>query len=79
MWWVSPTYAQSRQAFRMFMSAARAGGAEQAFRKVSESEMRIEFVNGAAMTFKTADNPDSLRGEGLAGGSRTLPEARPGR
>ena len=65
MWWVSPTYAQSRQAFRMFMSAARAGGAEQAFRKVSESEMRIEFVNGAAMTFKTADNPDSLRGEGL--------------
>jgi hypothetical protein len=64
-WYVSPIYSQSKMAFRTFLTAARRGRAEAAFKGVSLTEMRIEFVNGAAMTFKSADNPDNLRGEGL--------------
>lgn len=64
-WYVSPIYGQGKMAFRTFLSAAHKGRAEGAFKNVSHSEMRIEFVNGAAMTFKSADNPDNLRGEGL--------------
>jgi phage FluMu gp28-like protein len=65
-WWVAPVYSQSLMAYRKLSSAARAGGAELAFKKKSDSEMRIEFINGSAMTFKSADKPDNLRGEGLA-------------
>jgi phage terminase large subunit-like protein len=64
-WYVSPIYSQGKMAFRTFLSAAHKGKAEDVFKSISHSEMRIEFVNGAAMTFKSADNPDNLRGEGL--------------
>jgi len=64
-WYVSPIYSQSKMAFRTFLTAARKGKAEAVFKSVSLTEMRIEFVNRAAMTFKSADNPDNLRGEGL--------------
>lgn len=33
----------------------------------SEQEHRIEFRNGGCVTVRSADNPDSLRGEGLDG------------
>ena len=64
-WWVAPVYAQSRMAFRKLVTAARKGGADKAFRSVGKKEMRIEMINGAAITFKSADNPETLRGEGL--------------
>jgi phage FluMu gp28-like protein len=64
-WYVSPIYGQGKMAFRTFLSAAHKGKAEGVFKNISHSEMRVEFVNGAAMTFKSADNPDNLRGEGL--------------
>jgi phage terminase large subunit-like protein len=64
-WWVAPIYSQSKMAFRTFLSAAKKGKAEAAFKAVSHSELRIEMINGAAIMFKSADNPDNLRGEGL--------------
>jgi phage FluMu gp28-like protein len=64
-WWVAPIYSQSKMAFRTLLSAARKGGADGAFKDVSHSELRIAYLNEAAMTFKSADNPDNLRGEGL--------------
>jgi hypothetical protein len=64
-WWVAPIYSQGKMAFRTFLLAAQRGKAEGVFKSVSHSEMRVGFVNGAAMTFKSADNPDNLRGEGL--------------
>ena len=64
-WWVAPIYSQSKMAFRTILSAAKKGGAEGAFKSVSHSELRIDYLNGSAMTFKSADNPDNLRGEGL--------------
>jgi len=63
-WWVAPVYAQSKMAFRQMELAAKRGGAEQLLRK-SLSELRWEFPNGAVMEFKSADNPDNLRGSGL--------------
>lgn len=64
-WWLAPIYSQSKMAFRTILSAARKGNAEAAFKNVSHSEMRLELINGSAITFKSADNPDTLRGEGL--------------
>jgi len=64
-WWVAPIYSQSKMAFRTLLSAARKGKAEGVFKDVSHSELRIAYLNGAALTFKSADNPDNLRGEGL--------------
>jgi hypothetical protein len=65
-WWVAPIYSQSKMAFRRFLLAARKGDAAAAFKSVSHSELRIEMINGAAIQFKSADNPENLRGEGLA-------------
>lgn len=64
-WWLAPVYSQSKMAFRTLISAARKGQAEAAFKSISQSEMRVEMINGSALTFKSADNPDTLRGEGL--------------
>ena len=64
-WWIAPIYSQSKMAFRTLVSAAHKGNAEAAFKSISHSELRVELVNGSAMTFKSADNPDNLRGEGL--------------
>jgi len=64
-WWLAPIYSQSKMAFRTLLSAAKRGAAEQAFKTISHSEMRVEMINGSAITFKSADNPDTLRGEGL--------------
>ncbi len=64
-WWVAPVYSQSKMAFRRLLSAARRGGADKIFFDVSQSELRIKFISGAALQFKSADNPDTLRGEGL--------------
>ena len=65
-WWIAPVYSQSRMAFRKLLSAAKAGNGEGAFSSVSHGELRMVFINGASIEFKSADNPDNLRGEGLS-------------
>jgi len=65
-WWLAPIYSQSKMAFRTLLAAAHKGNAEAAFKSISHSEMRTELINGSAITFKSADNPDNLRGEGLS-------------
>jgi phage FluMu gp28-like protein len=64
-WWAAPVYAQSKMVFRVLLGAANRGDAMAAFRDVSHSELRVEFVNGSVIHFKSADNPDTMRGEGL--------------
>jgi hypothetical protein len=64
-WWVAPVFSQSRMSFRKLLSAAKRGNADGAIKNISHSEMRMEFINGSAIHFKSADNPDTLRGEGL--------------
>jgi hypothetical protein len=64
-WWLAPVYSQSKMAFRKLLSAAHKGKAEDALKSLSHSELRMEFINDSIIEFKSADNPDNLRGEGL--------------
>jgi len=64
-WWLAPIYSQSKMAFRKLISAAKKGNGNGAMKSLSHSELRIEFINEAVIEFKSADNPDTLRGEGL--------------
>lgn len=66
MWWLAPVYAQSKMAFRKLLSAAKKGNGNMAFKRTpSQTELRIEFINDSVIEFKSADKPDTLRGEGL--------------
>lgn len=61
VWWVAPIYAQSLIAWRLLVPMARQiPGAT-----VRESEHSIRLPGGGEVWCKSADNPDSLRGEGL--------------
>ncbi len=64
-WWIAPIYSQSKMAFRELLNAAKRGNAIESIRYVSHSELRIEFINGSIIEFKSGDNPDALRGAGL--------------
>lgn len=64
VWYVSPTYAMSRQ---NFWGPLKAGIPRAWIRKngINETRMSIELINGSIIVLKGADNPDSLRGIGL--------------
>jgi hypothetical protein len=61
-WWVSPTYQQSMIAYRMVENAL---GATGLIVDNLKSEKRITLVNGSSISFKSADNFNALRGEGV--------------
>lgn len=60
-WWVAPIYEQAMIGWRMLTPLVRQipGVA------VKESEHLATFPNGGFVRVRSADNPDSLRGEGL--------------
>jgi phage terminase large subunit-like protein len=60
-WWVSPSYKTSEVGWRPLRQIAR---------KISGAEIRlvdrvVNFPGGGFVAIRSADNPDSLRGEGL--------------
>ena len=59
-WWIAPTYAQTKLFYRKYRSIIRIIMATE-----NQSELRIILINGAEVFFKSADNPDNLRGEKL--------------
>jgi len=60
-WWVAPTYPVASIGWRAIKDLARRlPGTE-----VRESDRRITLLSGGEVQVKSADNPDSLRGEGL--------------
>jgi len=59
-WWVSPTYQNSKIAFRRILELLQDMGA---IFKTNRSELRIEFTNGSSIDFKSADREEGLRGE----------------
>ena len=63
--WVAPTYRQGRYAFKRLMSALRTSGGMSIISRVSESDMVIEFINHSSISFRTAENYDNLRAEGI--------------
>lgn len=60
-WWVAPTYQIAAIAWRQFRAlAVQIPGVD-----IKEGEKIITFLGGGFLQMKTADNPTSLRGEGL--------------
>lgn len=62
VWWIAPTFPVASDIWRDLKKACR-----NAWTDKSEVERRIELPGGGAVTVKSADNPDSLRGAGLDG------------
>lgn len=62
-WWVAPTYPVANIGWRLLKSlAAQIPGAE-----THEADRYVSLPGGGEVWVKSADNPDSLRGEGLDG------------
>lgn len=62
VWWIAPTFPIASQIWRALKSSLRDGWCEK-----NENERRILMPGGGSITVKSADNPDSLRGDGLDG------------
>ena len=60
-WWLAPTKAMTDQVWRDLKNEL----ADQPNVKISETERRIDFLNGGMIAVRSAFNPDNLRGEGL--------------
>lgn len=60
VWWVAPTYSISGIAWEQVRAMARPLGAT-----AIESTRTLRLPSGGFVAFKSADNPDNLRGEGL--------------
>lgn len=63
VWWVVPDYRTSGRARWRDLKRACRG----AYTYKNETEMRLEFPGGGSIEVRSADDPDSLRGEGLDG------------
>src|SRR3990170_5790684 len=59
-WWVAPSYKMSEVGWRPIRRMGGRAGAE-----VRLSDRRIVLPNGGEITVRSADDPNSLRGEGL--------------
>lgn len=57
-WWVAPTFAQTKIAFRRMKRMLPRDHFES-----NETELSIHLLNGSVIQFKSADNPDSLYAE----------------
>lgn len=58
-WWVAPVYKQAEIAYKRLKQFI----SEEGIFKANDSKLRITFINGAVMEFKTGENPDNLFGE----------------
>lgn len=64
VWWVAPTYAQSMIAWRLIMMIILQLPKELGI-LINIAEKTITFPNNGLISFKSADHPENLRGEGL--------------
>lgn len=64
VYYVSPTYGMSKRI--MWKPLKKKLLALNWVRKINESDLTIELVNGSEICLKSADNPDTLRGVGLS-------------
>jgi len=59
-WWVAPSYTLTRVGWRGIVSLAQQGPAN-----IWRGVHRVEYPSGGSVEVRSADNPDSLRSEGL--------------
>jgi hypothetical protein len=57
-WWISPVYPQAKIAFRRMKR-----GLPQHLFEANESELTVTLLNGAIISFRSAEKPDNLYGE----------------
>ena len=57
-WWISPVYPQAKVAYRRLKR-----GLPETLYTANESELTITLVNGAIISFRSAEKPDNLYGE----------------
>lgn len=62
-WWVAPNFEQSEIGRKKFLAHCPF----EWIAKKNEMRRLYRLLNGSEIQFKSADNPDSLRGEGLSG------------
>lgn len=60
-WWVAPSYGMAAVGWRLLKQLA----GQIPYSKVRETDRRISFATGGSVQVKSADDPNSLRGEGL--------------
>lgn len=60
LWWVAPVHSQSTIAFDLMHNAFK-----NVLSKVSLKDRRFDILNGSIIEFKSAENPEFLRGRGL--------------
>jgi hypothetical protein len=65
VWYISPTYRQSKQTIWKPLKDRLQN--LRWVKKINESDLTIELVNGSTISLRGADNFDSLRGVGLDG------------
>lgn len=63
VWYVAPTYRQAKQTVWKPLKTKLEG--LRWIKKVNESDLTIELVNGSSISLRGADNEDGLRGVGL--------------
>ena len=61
VWCVSPIYSQTQKLWRIILDLLP----YKLVRNINRSERALELINGSVIWFRSADNPDSLRGEGI--------------
>jgi hypothetical protein len=67
-WYVAPTYGMAKDIAWPILKHFLAAFIQEKFvRKIYESDLKIDFINGSAIHLKGAENQDSLRGRGLGG------------
>lgn len=59
-WWVAPVYRQAKIAYRLMKKALK----EVLFHQ-SDTDLRLELINGSVIECRSCDSPDNLRGEGI--------------
>lgn len=57
-WWISPVYPQAKVAFRRLKR-----GLSEDLYTANESELTVTLINGAVISFRSAEKPDNLYGE----------------
>jgi len=63
-WWIGPTYSAAREVGYLEFKTMEES-IKPLIKNISDSIMRIEFINGSMIYFKGADREETLRGRGL--------------
>ncbi len=62
IWWVAPTFELAEVGREKILEC----GIPELFKKENRQRKILPMISGADIQFKSADNPDTLRGEGLS-------------